>query len=385
MTCCDLRVNEYTAFCNGPGDVKSPRVIVTPPSSRFCPWSAPRPPHYAVRRNGEPIYMRGSSDDGHWPCNGFTSSTVPATGLRAVGASVRPACVSYSSLINPAMPSASLRPSGKLCRQSTCGAGLLRSCEPRRPSPALNSPLGDVHAPAFEFREPRYPRQQNIGSFIECRAHHLIPGSRDSAGDIFFTRLILLRCQPEQRSYRLRLPDPARIVHRRLEGNCHQRTNARHCHQPSADRVFTNNREHSLVQFLVLRLQSCARRKHRLSNALQRGMTCHQFPNPRFKRLAGHLADLQAETTQDSPNAQFHVQQPSEKLLARNQQRPDLLRSNRFGVHLPEPSHPQQLCKPTRILAVRLHRHRRQCRLHMPRLQQNGLKSCLRQPGMQPL
>jgi hypothetical protein len=30
-------------------------VIVTPPSSRFCPWSAPRPPHYAVRRNGEPI------------------------------------------------------------------------------------------------------------------------------------------------------------------------------------------------------------------------------------------------------------------------------------------------------------------------------------------
>src|SRR5215831_13285512 len=48
-------LNEYAAFCNGPGDVKSPRVIVTLPSSRFCPWSAPRPPHYAVRRNGEPI------------------------------------------------------------------------------------------------------------------------------------------------------------------------------------------------------------------------------------------------------------------------------------------------------------------------------------------
>jgi hypothetical protein len=27
----------------------------------------------------------GSSDDGHWACNGFTASTVPATGLRAVG------------------------------------------------------------------------------------------------------------------------------------------------------------------------------------------------------------------------------------------------------------------------------------------------------------
>src|SRR5262249_20200473 len=81
---------------------------------------------------------RGSSDDGHWPCNGFTSSTVPATGLRAIGASVRPACVSYSSLITPAMRSASPRPRGKLCRQSTCGAVLLRSCEPRRPSPALS-------------------------------------------------------------------------------------------------------------------------------------------------------------------------------------------------------------------------------------------------------
>src|SRR5262249_55979995 len=59
--------------------------------------------------------------------------------------------------------------------------------------------------------------------------------SRDPAGDIFFTRLILLRCQPEQCSYRLRLRDATRIVHRRLEGNRHHRTNARHCHQPSAD------------------------------------------------------------------------------------------------------------------------------------------------------
>src|SRR5947207_927845 len=75
-------------------------------------------------------------------------------------------------------------------------------------------------------------------------------------------------------------------------------------------------------------------------------MTCHQFPNPCFKRFARHLADLQAEAAQDSPNAQFHVQQPSEKLLARNQQRPDLLRSDRFGVYRPEPSHPDQLCKP---------------------------------------
>jgi hypothetical protein len=53
--CRTVAIYEYTPFCNGPGDVKSPRVIVTPPSSRFCPWLALRPPHCAVRRNGEPI------------------------------------------------------------------------------------------------------------------------------------------------------------------------------------------------------------------------------------------------------------------------------------------------------------------------------------------
>jgi hypothetical protein len=50
-----IAIYEYTPFCNGPSDVKSPRVIITPPSSRFCPWLALRPPHYAVRRNGELI------------------------------------------------------------------------------------------------------------------------------------------------------------------------------------------------------------------------------------------------------------------------------------------------------------------------------------------
>ncbi len=45
----------YAPFCNGPIDVKCPHVIVTPPGSRFCPWSTLRSPHYAVRGSGEPI------------------------------------------------------------------------------------------------------------------------------------------------------------------------------------------------------------------------------------------------------------------------------------------------------------------------------------------
>src|SRR5258708_10300306 len=53
--------DECTPFCNGPVDVNcSP--IVTPPSSRFCPWSTLRPPHYAVRGSGEPIFCNGPVD-----------------------------------------------------------------------------------------------------------------------------------------------------------------------------------------------------------------------------------------------------------------------------------------------------------------------------------
>src|SRR5215471_14995277 len=52
--CQTIAIHEYTPFCNGPVDVNcSP--IVTPPSSRFCPWSTLRPPHRAVRGSGEPI------------------------------------------------------------------------------------------------------------------------------------------------------------------------------------------------------------------------------------------------------------------------------------------------------------------------------------------
>ena len=52
--------------------------------------------------------------------------------------------------------------------------------------PFRTSPLGDVHSPAFEFREPGYARQQNIGGFIKRGEYHLIAGPRDPAGDVLF-------------------------------------------------------------------------------------------------------------------------------------------------------------------------------------------------------
>ena len=62
---------------------------------------------------------RGSSDDGHWACNGFTASTVPATGLRAVG---------LRSAYSPT--------STTLCRLSPGRVSVLQSpcASPHRPS-----------------------------------------------------------------------------------------------------------------------------------------------------------------------------------------------------------------------------------------------------------
>jgi hypothetical protein len=97
---------------------------------------------------------------------------------------------------------------------------------------------------------------------------------------------------------------------RRFVGYCHQRTNARHRHQPPADRLVTNDREHRLVQLVVFRLQRRPRRKHCRGDVLQRGVARHQPPNPSLKSLAGHRPDLRAKAPQNRPDAQFHIDKP---------------------------------------------------------------------------
>jgi hypothetical protein len=81
-----------------------------------------------------------------------------------------------------------------------------------------------VHAKSMASQEVRallVGRKQLLGRLIDVHQlpnprlkplAHLVASSRDPASDIFFTRLTLLRCEPKQRSCRLRLRDPARIV-----------------------------------------------------------------------------------------------------------------------------------------------------------------------------
>jgi hypothetical protein len=205
-------------------------------------------------------------------CNGFTASTVPATGLRAVGLrSAYPHLV--FSLIMPAPRSAASQSTGKLSHRCRITA-ILRAKATF--APFRTSPLSDVYPPAFELREPRYARQQNIGGFIECRVHHIIARPRDPASDVLFSRLVLPRREAEQRPCGLRLRDAIGIIHRRFAGYCNQWTHARHRHQSPTDRVVTDDREHRLVQLFVFRLQSYPRRKHRPGDAFQGGLARHQ-------------------------------------------------------------------------------------------------------------
>jgi len=164
----------------------------------------------------------------------------------------------------------------------------------------------------LSFENRVIPRQQNIGSFIECRAHHLIPRFRViSAGDHpFFTRLILSAVSA--RTALLPAFDfviPARIVHRRLEGNCHpEDQRPALSSQPAADpRPSRTIASTALCSFLVTAPSKLpAPEASALSNALQCGMTCHPIPESALQTFCGSpLADLQAETAQDAPNAQF--------------------------------------------------------------------------------
>ena len=73
------------------------------------------------------------------------------------------------------------------------------------------------------------------------------------------------------------------------------------------------------MQLFVFHLKGRPRRKHCSGNAFQCDVTSHQLPNPSFKALARHNADLQTKAAQDFLNAQFtSISRPRSCLRATN-------------------------------------------------------------------
>jgi hypothetical protein len=97
------------------------------------------------------------------------------------------------------------------------------------------------------------------------------------------------------------------------------------------------------------------------------------------------LADLQAEAAQQPTQAEFDIPHLGLQQLASHEQRSHLLGRRRLAVDGSEPAHAQELGDAARIAAVGLDDHGRECRLHMPGLQEHDLEPSFLQASMQPL
>src|SRR3954463_3245474 len=130
---------------------------------------------------------------------------------------------------------------------------------------------------------------------------------------------------------------------------------------------------------------SASRLQHGLRDPLQHRVTRDQRAYPRRELPFADLAHLEPEAAQKTPQTELHVAHLGLQLLARDQQRPNLLGGGRFAMHRPEPAHPQELGDAAGVPAIGLDDHRRERRLHVARLQQHRLKAGLDQRGLEPL
>ena len=137
---------------------------------------------------------------------------------------------------------------------------------------------------------------------------------RDHSSDVLFSRLVVLGLRPNS--------------------------------APAAFDFVMRLREYSLVQFLVFRLQ-IVRAEHRRE---QMSLNV-AWPKAKLRSLTSNPLRVSGPTfrpkSRRSSHAQFHVDYSQEKLLARSQQRPYPLAIHRFGVYRTEPTHPDQVSKPT--------------------------------------
>jgi hypothetical protein len=88
----------------------------------------------------------------------------------------------------------------------------------------------------------------------------------------------------------------------------------------------THASEDSFVQLVELLEQRCPRRQHGLGDLLKHCMSSNEVADARFKRVIGHLANLQAETSENAADAELDVPEFVLQLLARHQQGTHLLR-----------------------------------------------------------
>ena len=289
---------------------------------------------------------------------------VPATGprwSRTFGPAPQlPPSSADHAVAATSLPKRKLVPSTHIrCRMmaSLRASSTLARFMPRRPATSS--------AQRFRVENETGPGQHHVGRLVEHAPHHRVAHLADPAGDVGLAGLVLLRREPEVSAHRARSREPARLVDRRGEGDRHQRTDARHRHQPTAGRVLADDAQHGPVQGVVLGAQRFARPSIGRSPApASPGRSSSRNADGENRPL------LTTPTFNPKPRRMPRMLSSTSNSLACKSLRPtSSARISWAGGDLQctgrNPAHPQELGDAAGVLAVGLDHHRRQRRLHL--------------------
>lgn len=152
------------------------------------------------------------------------------------------------------------------------------------------------------------------------------PRHRHGVGDVSlninrFAGLPASRRQPEIRSHRLRMTEPARIIDRCLERQRAGRADTGNAHEAPTELVATDNRDDDFVQSQIFLPQRRARSQHAIGEASDQRVACHELADPRLELAAAHPADLEAERLDRVADCVLDVEEPALETCLRGQSR----------------------------------------------------------------
>ena len=202
------------------GTVERSGTIFPAPSQRDR-YSGARPKAYSLRPSFPREYppprrkLAGLSE-------GLLSLGVSTSGSRGIRAVTLPAEL------------AAVHPYAEHDDAETAGERNLRS----RLAPTLRH----THRPCLQPRQPRRSPEQDVGGFVERRAHHRVAAHGDSSRTVDLSGLPLARSESEVRAHRVRARKTRKHVDARPKGQRSHRTHPRDRHQAAAEPVGAHRR-----------------------------------------------------------------------------------------------------------------------------------------------
>src|SRR5258705_7081976 len=199
--------------------------------------------------------------------------------------------------------------SGSWCHRPTCGGGSRRACGPAPRAPSSCRAAWQRRAPSSSAVTCAGTGEHHARRLVERGADHAVADLADRSGHVDLAGLVLSWRQAKRRTDIARAREGGRIIHAALEGDRNDRADARHAHQPAADRISTNDPEQRTMEPRELLLQGGASREHRADHGLEHRMTIDQLEDARLEAPTADCADLESEPAQHPADAALEVEQ----------------------------------------------------------------------------